>query len=566
MIDFKKVTYRNFQSIGNQGITIDLQRSPTTLIGGHNGAGKSTMLEAIAYALFGKSLKKVNLAGLINTINKKNMVVEIEFSSKGKDYKIIRGQKPAKLEFYVGDELLDQNASSKDYQAKIEHALGMDFKLFTQVVVLNKEKYVPFMDLATSDRRKVIEDILDISVFSVMSDILKDDSKDLSNDINNLRYERDKLVERMRGQQRLIDEANQNVQGQVDVINAAIDQLNLDQSEVDNERQSLTEKICDIHPMDTASINSRKRQFEELAVTFRNKVQGYETTLNFFKDNDVCPTCDQNIDQTIKHQRVLYSKTEIDKTKENATKMMVEYQKVVDQLALAVEQNSKVIDLQSQLNMVLAQANNIKRSIAVKQTELNALNVSSKVDQYKDELSATSAQHTDLTDKLTEAVESETVFTKCKELLKDTGIKASIVRDYIDLINLRLNEYLGAMGFFIRIELDEAFNDTIKGVNREGFTYESLSTGQKTRVNLALWLSLLEVASLKNSVVTNILALDEILENLDCEGVALFMSLIKDKLPHKNVFVITQRYTEFEEQFRSSINFRLKDGFTEIAS
>lgn len=566
MIDFKKVTYRNFQSIGNQGITIDLQRSPTTLIGGHNGAGKSTMLEAIAYALFGKSLKKVNLAGLINTINKKNMVVEIEFSSKGKDYKIVRGQKPAKLEFYVGDELLDQNASSKDYQAKIEHALGMDFKLFTQVVVLNKEKYVPFMDLATSDRRKVIEDILDISVFSVMSDILKDDSKDLSNDINDLRYERDKLVERMRGQQRLIDEANQNVQGQVDVINAAIDQLNLDQAEVDNERQTLTDKIDTIHPMDTASINSRKRQFEELAVTFRNKVQGYETTLNFFKDNDVCPTCDQNIDQTIKHQRVMYSKTEIDKTKENATKMMVEYQKVVDQLALAVEQNSKVIDLQSQLNMVLAQANNIKRSIAVKQSELNALNVSSKVDQYKDELSATSAQHTDLTDKLTEAVESETVFTKCKELLKDTGIKASIVRDYIDLINLRLNEYLGAMGFFIRIELDEAFNDTIKGVNREGFTYESLSTGQKTRVNLALWLSLLEVASLKNSVVTNILALDEILENLDCEGVALFMSLIKDKLPHKNVFVITQRYTEFEEQFRSSINFRLKDGFTEIAS
>ena len=565
MIDFKKVTYRNFQSIGNQGITIDLQRSPTTLIGGHNGAGKSTMLEAIAYALFGKSLKKVNLAGLINTINKKNMVVEIEFSSKGKDYKIVRGQKPAKLEFYVGDELLDQNASSKDYQAKIEHALGMDFKLFTQVVVLNKEKYVPFMDLATSDRRKVIEDILDISVFSVMSDILKDDSKDLSNDINDLRYERDKLVERMRGQQRLIDEANQNVQGQVDVINAAIDQLNLDQAEVDNERQTLTDKIDTIHPMDTASINSRKRQFEELAVTFRNKVQGYETTLNFFKDNDVCPTCDQNIDQTIKHQRVMYSKTEIDKTKENATKMMVEYQKVVDQLALAVEQNSKVIDLQSQLNMVLAQANNIKRSIAVKQSELNALNVSSKVDQYKDELSATSAQHTDLTDKLTEAVESETVFTKCKELLKDTGIKASIVRDYIDLINLRLNEYLGAMGFFIRIELDEAFNDTIKGVNREGFTYESLSTGQKTRVNLALWLSLLEVASLKNSVVTNILALDEILENLDCEGVALFMSLIKDKLPHKNVFVITQRYTEFEEQFRSSINFRLKDGFTEIA-
>lgn len=565
MIDFKKVTYRNFQSIGNQGITIDLQRSPTTLIGGHNGAGKSTMLEAIAYALFGKSLKKVNLAGLINTINKKNMVVEIEFSSKGKDYKIVRGQKPAKLEFYVGDELLDQNASSKDYQAKIEHALGMDFKLFTQVVVLNKEKYVPFMDLATSDRRKVIEDILDISVFSVMSDILKDDSKDLSNDINDLRYERDKLVERMRGQQRLIDEANQNVQGQVDVINAAIDQLNLDQAEVDNERQTLTDKIDTIHPMDTASINSRKRQFEELAVTFRNKVQGYETTLNFFKDNDVCPTCDQNIDQTIKHQRVMYSKTEIDKTKENATKMMVEYQKVVDQLALAVEQNSKVIDLQSQLNMVLAQANNIKRSIAVKQSELNALNVSSKVDQYKDELSATSAQHIDLTDKLTEAVESETVFTKCKELLKDTGIKASIVRDYIDLINLRLNEYLGAMDFYLNISLDEAFNDKINSINREGFTYESLSTGQKTRVNLALWIALLEVASLKNSVVTNILCLDEILENLDREGVASFMKLVKEKLPHKNVYVITQRFDEFEEQFFSSINFKLSNGFTEIA-
>ena len=193
MLTFKKVKYKNFQSIGNAAITIDLDRSPTTCIGGHNGAGKSSLLEAISYGLFGKSLKKVTLSQLINTINKKNMVVEIEFEKNGKAYKVVRGQKPAVFEFWIDNELQDQSAASKDYQAKVEYVLGMDFKLFTQIVVLNKEKYVPFMELGAADRRKVVEDILDISVFSVMSDLLKKVTSNLNTAIEDLKYERERL-------------------------------------------------------------------------------------------------------------------------------------------------------------------------------------------------------------------------------------------------------------------------------------------------------------------------------------------------------------------------------------
>jgi DNA repair exonuclease SbcCD ATPase subunit len=225
MLEFEYVQYKNFQSIGNQAIKIDLNRSPTTVVGGHNGAGKSSLLEAISYALFGKPLKKLKLEQLVNTINKKGLHVTVAFNKNGKSYKVVRGMKPSVFEFWVDGELQDQSAKSSDYQAKVEYVLGMDYKLFTQIVVLNKEKYVPFMELPAADRRKVVEDILDISVFSVMSDLLKKTSSNLSSEMEDLKYERERLEERMRGQQRLIDEAASNVDGQIAELNNTINTL-----------------------------------------------------------------------------------------------------------------------------------------------------------------------------------------------------------------------------------------------------------------------------------------------------------------------------------------------------
>lgn len=567
MLHFKRVRYKNFQSVGNTFINIDLDRSATTVIGGHNGAGKSTMLEAVSYGLFGKPLKKLTLSQLINTINRKALVVEIEFDKNGKSYKVVRGQKPAVLELWIDGELQDQSAASRDYQAKIEYVLGMDFKLFTQVVVLNKEKYTPFMDLGAADRRKVVEDILDISVFSVMSDLQKARARTLSSSIEDLKYERERLQERMRGQQRLIDEAASNVDGQIQSLNEAIEQLKGDM-DVDSHRiVELDAELAEF--IDTAkkvtAASTKKRQFEDVALKFQGNIKDLERTASFFKDNDTCPTCSQAINDETKQVKHDECHTKVSGIKASAASMVEHYQKAVAEFNELVTAQQREQELQRCKRTCADSIARIDREIASKQAAIARLSVESKVDQYRQELDASTVQFDDMTDRLEGLKQDEAAQARAKDLLKDDGIKASIVRDYIEFINTRVNEYLGAMDFFIGIALNEKFEDRITSINREGFTYDNLSTGQKSRVNLAIWLALLEVAAIKNSVVTNLLALDEVMENLDSEGVSSFMKLVREKLPHRNCFVITQRFDEFKDHFRSELCFKLVDGFTEIA-
>lgn len=566
MIEFQTVTYKNLQSVGNQGISVDLNRSTTTLVGGKNGSGKSTLLEAIAYCLYGKPLKKVVLSGLINTVNKKNLLVEVVFTKMGKTYKVVRGQKPAVLEFYVDDELVDQSASSKDYQSKIEYVLGMDYKLFTQIVVLNKEKYVPFMELTAADRRKVVEDVLDISIFGIMADILKTETKNISNEKNDLVYDRTRLEERMTGQQRLITEAQSNVGDQIDLINQEIDDLSASLEAEDKNLLSIKESLKAFAEVESniKTKTGKKREFEEVAYKFNNSISNLEQTVKFFTENINCPTCSQEIDETIKDEKHSECTTKISTTRKNASALAVEYKKVVDSLKELQDLQAEERKLKTEKVVSETALENLKKSIARKEQELEKLSVESKVDQFQAEYDKTKGEFDEKTDKLSTIVAEETIYAKCKELLKDDGIKASIVRDYIEFINNRLNEYLNAMEFYLNITIDENFNDKINSINREGFTYDNLSTGQKTRVNLAIWLALLEVASIKNSVVTNILFLDEILEPIDQDGVSLFMKLVNEKLGHKNVFVVTQRFQEFQDYFRSAIEFELVDGFTGI--
>lgn len=566
MLEFEYVTYKNFQSIGNQAIRIDLNRSATTVVGGHNGAGKSSLLEAISYACFGKPLKKLKLDQLINSINKKGLIVTVAFTKNGKSYKVVRGMKPAVFEFWIDGELQDQSAKSADYQAKVEYVLGMDYKLFTQIVVLNKEKYVPFMELPAADRRKVVEDILDISVFSVMSDLLKKTSSNLNAEMEDLKYERERLEERMRGQQRLIDEAASNVDGQIAELNTTINELG-DRIEAlvteSNGYESELATLADISQKVTEA-SKTKRGFEDIAVKFQTNITDLQKTANFFQSNDVCPTCAQTIDDATKAQKHEECTTKVDTIKASASSMVEHYQKAVTDLAALVTVQQREQSLRQGLRSLETEIARIRGEIRSKVGAVQRLSAESKVDQYEVELADTKLAHTEKSVSLEDLKLTQEAHTKCKELLKDDGIKASIVRDYIEFINNRLNEYLGAMDFHLNLTLNEKFEDKINSISREGFTYDNLSTGQKCRVNLALWLALLEVASIKNSVVTNILFLDEILEPIDREGVGMFMKLVREKLPHKNTFVVTQRFEEFKDHFRSELQFRLNEGFTEI--
>lgn len=566
MLEFEYVQYKNFQSIGNSAIKIDLNRSATTCVGGHNGAGKSSLLEAISYGLFGKPLKKVKLDQLINTINKKGLHVTVAFTKNGKSYKVVRGMKPALFEFWIDGELQDQSAKSADYQAKVEYVLGMDYKLFTQIVVLNKEKYVPFMELPAADRRKVVEDILDISVFSVMSDLLKKKASNLSTEMEDLKYERERLSERMAGQRRLIDEAASNTDGQIATLNDTISSLG-DRIELLNEENKGYEAelatLADISQK-VNEASKTKRGFEDIAVKFQTNIADLQKTAKFFEVNDVCPTCAQEIDASTKADKHTECTTKVDGIKASAASMVAHYQKAVTDLNALVATQQREQALRQDIRRLEADMGRIRGEIRSNVEAVKRLSAESKVDQYVEELAKTLTTFDTMSSELEDLKLITESQNKCKELLKDDGIKASIVRDYIEFINNRLNEYLGAMDFHLNISLNEKFEDKINSINREGFTYDNLSTGQKCRVNLALWLALLEVASIKNSVVTNILFLDEILEPIDREGVGMFMKLVREKLPHKNTFVVTQRFEEFKDHFRSELQFKQVDGFTEI--
>lgn len=566
MIEFQKVFYKNFMSVGNMGLTIELDRSTTTLIGGQNGAGKSTLLEAISYGLFGKPLKKINLPGMVNSINKGKMEVRLEFAIQGKQYKIVRGEKPKKLEFYIDGELLDQTAAARDYQAKIEYILGMDYKLFTQIAILNKERYVPFMELDAEGRRKVVEDILDISVFSSMSKLAKEEAKGVSNELKTLQFERTRIEQSIKGQERLIAEAESNLDDKRDRVQNALDELIARVSQLDADIEGRRDSLTALTQARKAveEKTTRKAEFDKIAVQLKVKMSNLDEKLSFLCDNDDCPTCKQVIASEFKDQEIGRLNAEKDKVKSNAGLFESEYRKALTALKEASTALEEVSETVRELRGLEREKSYLESDIEIKEKELASFKKDDKLDEYKEELQQLFFSLDDNSENLKGCMDKEEVFAKIVEMLKDDGIKSSIVKDYIGFINIRLNEYLNAMNFYVSIQMDENFKEKIHSINKENFTYDNFSTGQKTRINLAVWLALLEVASMKNSAVTNMVFLDEILEPFDSNGVQDFMKLAKEKLPHKNLFVITQRYDEFFDYFRSSFKFTLKDGFTEI--
>ena len=561
---FKTLEYKNLQSVGNHPIKIQLDRSTTTLIGGPNGSGKSTMLYAFTYCLYGKFPSGAKLADVINSVNKKNLLTKVEFTERGNDYQVIRGEKPKKFEIYRDGELLDQHAHARDQQKFLELILGMDYKLFTQIVMLNKERYVPFMEMGAADRRKVIEDILDISIFSVMNDIVKGKIKENQQEQANISREVDIKTAKLEGQQRLINEIQSTLESSKSSNQALIKEKRDEYDALVNEIFSLNQDYNDLSVDGYDKVKKQKKEFEMLAIQFEQKVNGYKKNLKFFEENDHCPTCGQDITADLKQEKQHECNEKINEVQDTVSEMIVELEKVAKKNAEFKEIEEKKAEIKNEIKIKESSKRYIKTEIdhLIKESESNSNDekLQEHIDLYYEiERSIISTRES-----LEEVIIQGEQLEMMRNILKDDGIKSVIIKEYMALINKKINEYLQAMDFYVNMTLDENFKESFGAINKEKFTMNNLSTGQKMRVNIAIWLAFLEVASIKNSVVSNVLLLDELLENIDAEGVGHIMTLFREKLSDKNIFLVTQRFKEFEDQFRSSIQFKLNEGFTEI--
>lgn len=564
MPNFHTLEYKNIQSVGNHPIKVQLDRSPTTVVGGLNGSGKSTMLYAFSYGLFGKFPSGAKLADAINSVNKKNLLVKVTFTERGDDYLVIRGEKPKKFEIYRNDELLDQHAHARDQQKFLELILGMDYKLFTQIVLLNKERYVPFMEMSAGDRRKVVEDILDISIFSEMNDVVKTKIKENEREQANLEKQIDVKRAELDGQQKLVNQIQESIKSSSANQQKLIDSKTTEIDKLKEELKDLEDQFDQLSTDGHDQIKKQKKDFESLSIQFEQKIGNSKKNLKFFEDNDHCPTCGQEIDNDLKEQKQHECNNQITEVQSVVAEMIQELDKVV-------QKDKEYQQIQSQKDSLQSDIRVKRNSIKYAESELKSYVEDSENDSNSEQLDTAITTYHDIEngiEQLRESLEQYLVYGNHLEMmrtiLKDDGLKSVIIKEYMALINKKINEYLQAMNFYINMTLDENFKEKFAAMHKEKFTMNNLSSGQKMRVNIAIWLALLEVASIKNSVVSNVLLLDEILENIDADGVKDVMTLFKEKLADKNIFVITQRFDEFEDLFRSSIKFKLNQGFTEI--
>jgi len=569
MIVFKKLSWKNFLSTGNQPNTLLLNKSTTTLIIGKNGEGKSTCLDALCFALFGKPFRNINKNQMINSINGKNVLVEIEFSIGKKEYRIVRGIKPNIFEIYLDGVLVNQDAASRDYQKILEQQiLRLNYKTFTQVVILGSASFVPFMQLSSAQRREVIEDILDIKIFSTMNQLLKEKASATKDEINRVETDLKLAKERVENQQAIIKTISEAKTTAIENIRAKIAANTSEILSSEVEISTILEEISNLK----ASINDKENVTEDIdkAKSFRSKllqkIETCEHNTQFFDSHDVCPSCRQGIPEEHKSNIV---------------------EKLNSQL---VEQNRKVGELEtvlSRLNENLHKINEIQSKITEKNIELSTKNsaislLNKQIKGLQEEVESTKTDTANLDEEKIKlkglAQEALDNINKRKELdlnkelqeiasslLRDTGIKTAIIREYLPVMNKLINQYLNQMDSYIHFELDESFNETIKSRFRDEFTYASFSEGEKMRIDLAILFTWRQIAKLKNSVNTNLLMLDEIFDSsLDVNGTDYFLNLMNTLGEQANVFVISHKGDQLFDKFRSVIKFEKRNDFSVI--
>ena len=569
MIEFKTVRYKNFLSTGQQFIEVPLNTGGTTLIIGDNGSGKSTMLDALCFGLFNRPFRDIKKDQLVNSINEKDCIVEIEFNIGSNKYKIIRGIKPNKFEIWCNDKMLNQDAASKDYQKHLEdNILRLNFRSFTQVVILGSSSFVPFMRLRARHRRQVVEEILDIEIFSRMNLLLREKNKAKDEEIRSAEFSVNLFNEKISDQDKHIQDLQyrnkqsiESKEAQIEKEEAGKKQYQEDIKDLEKEITVLRDKI-----LDETDVKNKHMKFHQLEAKLESNCTKHKTMLKFFEDNDECPTCKQTIDETFKNNEIEEKKKKIDEIETGMSQMAKDIVKIearmktINDTAVAIREKEMLIE---------------RYKTSIENVDRYIRSVRSEVDDLRDEKESTgeakgvlkqlNESHKEAELNKIKLKDDKLYLDTARELMTDTGIKTKIIKQYLPIMNQLINKHLQRLDFYVNFTLDDEFNETIKSRFRDAFQYNSFSEGEKLRIDLSILFTWREIAKIKNSTNTNLLILDEVLDSsLDSSGTEEFMKII-NSLAKENVFVISHKGDILIDKFTQVIKYEKYKNFTRVA-
>jgi len=570
MIHFKKIRWKNLLSTGDAFTEIDFTRSKTTLIVGENGAGKSTVLDALSFVLYGKPFRKVNKPQLINTINEKKLLVEIEFKVGRIEYLIRRGIKPAVFEIFQNDTLLNQDAASIDYQDYLEkHIIKLNHKSFSQIVVLGSASFVPFMQLTATNRREIIEDLLDLQIFSTMNSLLKDKITFAKNDILDADYHLKNNAEKIELYKKHIDSLRVNNEELIKHKEEKIVTIEEDISNANQQISLLGHSIEQANSSisDQPKVSKKIQKLSDLSKQVELKLSKLQKEIEFFKEHDDCPVCRQGIQHEHKQEIVERDSQALADVLDGKSKLQVEIFNLESRIKEIETTNSNIQKFNQQITEYNFQITTWNKFVGDIKSEIEALKANTtQIDKNNDEIILLKERLKQEIQRKENLVKERQVQDIAASLLKDNGIKSRIIKQYIPIINKLVNKYLAALDFFVNFELNESFEESIKSRFRDVFSYESFSEGEKMRIDLALLFTWRAVAKLRNSVSTNLLIMDEVFDSsLDSSGTEEFLKILDTLTGDINVFIISHKTDTLYDKFRSVIRFEKHKNFSRIA-
>ena len=567
MITFKKVRWKNFLSTGNYFLEVELDRNPTTLIVGENGSGKSTVLDALCFVLFNKPFRQISKGQLINSINMGSTVVEIEFIIQKNHFKVIRGMKPTIFEIYCNGRMMNQDANALDTQKILEQQiLKLNYRSFTQVVILGSSTFVPFMQLRSKDRREVVEDILDIKIFSLMNFLLKHKVKEVSEELKSIEYEFRLSKEKIDLQSKYIEDIKKNkvklIEEKVSLVNET-ESVKLEESKrVD----ALNEEVKELQPKvsNKQDIKNSIREYHKMEAKLSNRIDENERQKKFFEENETCPVCTQDIESELKKKKIEEKHNRIKELHGGIEKLKVELKSketILNDVELLLKQ---IREKEVEIAKSCASITHMQKLIISTEKDISNYKKGEVSEEDKAKLTRLSERCKIQEEQITKLREDKFYVDVARNLLMDTGIKTKIINKYLPIMNKLINGYLTSMDFYVNFTLDNNFNETIKSRHRDEFSYSSFSEGEKMRIDLALLFTWRAVAKMKNSTNTNLLILDEIFDSsLDTTGTDDFLKIL-NTFADQNVFVISHKGDTMFDKFRSVIKFEKVRNFSKL--